>query len=189
MKDHANMKDHKKMPIIGDHYAFSLKGNPDKSVFPLIKRYIRQGDMQAFRELLRTGILLDYKSKQNVIATVGKAVYTEIMSVGSGATYTGEITDGALGTGSSPSFTAGDTSLNNEVGRKVASDAAYDDNICYVDFFFDTNDIADDTYTEWGTFIDGDGSSAGSGQAFSLLATNGWVKSGSIYISSRYKLV
>ena len=182
------MKDNFKIPTLGEHFKFSLREDvteKDKAL-DYIRSFIRKSDVKALKLLVKSGLLLDFSCKKNLIATVGKAVFTERMA--GGVTYTGEITDGALGNGSSPVFSASDVALKSEVGRKQASDSSFDDNIAYIDFFFASGDIADGTYTEWGTFIDGDGSTPDDGQAFSLLATGGWVKSGSLYISSKYTL-
>ena len=103
-------------------------------------------------------------------------------------TYSGEVDWGALGDDATPSFNNASTQLVNEVFRSQADSQAFDDNIAYIDWFIASGDVADDTYTEFGAFIDGTGA-ADSGQAWSLLATGGWVKSGSMFISAKYTLV
>lgn len=153
----------------------------------MLREYARYGNETILKMLKKSGVLLDFDVKHNLVVTEGRNVLARRLA--GDVTYTGEVTDGALGNQASPSFNNTSTTLGNEIGRKAASDSAYDDNIAYVDFFFASGDIANGTYTEWGTFIDGDGSTPGDGQAFSLLATGGWVKSGSIYISSKYTIV
>lgn len=175
MKEQTNIK--------GIHHAFSLPAEPDPRVFGLIRDYIRKG--ADFTKL--QNLILGYTFKENIVVTVGRTAYAEIMTAGSAASTTGEITDGALGDGASGAFANSDTQLNNEVGRKAASDAAYDDNIAYIDFFFDTTDVPDQTYNEWMTSIDGDGVTANDGTAFSLVNLE-IVKSGSVYIASRYTI-
>lgn len=154
--------------------------------FKMLQEYARTKNEALFKFLRQGGIILDFDCKHNLVCTRGRSVLAERLA--GGTTYTGEVTDGALGNAVSPSFTNASTQLGSEVGRKAASDSAFDDNIAYIDFFFASGDIADGTYTEWGTFIDGDGSTPNDGRAFSLLATGGWVKSGAIYISSRYTI-
>lgn len=157
-----------------------------------LREYVRTRKQWPYRALKiiealkRYGIPFKIVEQHNIVVTVGRNVVARRLS--GNTTYTGEITDGALGNAVSPSFTNVSTQLGSEVGRKASSDASYDSNITYIDFFFASGDIADGTYTEWGTFIDGDGSTPNDGVAFSLLATGGWVKSGSIYISSQYTI-
>lgn len=157
------------------------------SAVNMLKEYTRTGNKKILEQLFKWGSLLNFDEKHNLVCTRGRSVLAEILS--GGTTYTGEITDGALGNGVAPVFTNASTQLTSEVGRKASSDASFDDNIAYIDFFFASGDIADGTYTEWGTFIDGDGSTPNDGRAFSLLATGDWVKSGALYISSRYTIV
>lgn len=186
------MLDAVKFKIKGQHFFFNIskKYCENESIVKLaheaIKNFVRLGDNTLFLELKKRGIFTFADAKENLVCTRGRAVLAERLS--GGTTYTGEVTDGALGNQVSPSFTNASTQLGSEVGRKASSDAAFDDNIAYIDFFFASGDIADGTYTEWGTFIDGDGSTPNDGRAFSLLATGGWTKSGSIYVASKYTI-
>lgn len=153
----------------------------------LLREYARTKNERILHFLRQGGALLNFDEKHNLVAAAGREVFAR--RIAGDTTYTGEVTDGALGNGVSPSFTSASTQLNSEVGRSPASDSAFDGNIAYVDFFFASGDIANGTYTEWGTFIDGDGSTANDGVAFSLLATGGWVKSGSVYIAAKYTII
>lgn len=180
-----------KFKIKGVHHKFWVnpkikEGSEDfKRIQYAIKQFVRKGKDDLVNLYTEQGLMKFDGINTNLVATVGKSVFTERLA--GGTTYTGEITHGALGDGTSPSFTSSDTQLNNEVGRKAVSDSAFENNIAYIDFFFASGDIADGTYTEWGTFIDGT-ATANSGQAFSLSAKN-IVKSGSVYISSKYTLI
>lgn len=174
---------------IGIHTAISLPAwvtAKHSVVMAMIKNYARGKDKAILDMLMRAGIVLDIKVAKNIIVNTGLNVSARLRT--GDTTYTGEITYGALGNGSSPSFGPTDTQLVAEVGRKIVTDAAFDGVISYHDFFFESGDIVNGTYSEWGTFIDGTGS-ADSGQAYSLLATGGWTKSGSLYVSSKYTSV
>ena len=136
-----------------------------------------------YKFLTERGIVKGVQYSHNLVPTTGFNVLTRLLT--GDATYSGEVNYGALGDAVSPSFTIASTQLNNEVFRKLVSSASFDDNIAYIDLFIESGDVADDTYTEFGYFIDGT-ASADTGQAWSLLATGGWVKSGSIFISGQY---
>jgi len=138
-----------------------------------------------YRSLVKRGIILGVEARHNIVVTAGRTVFARRMA--GDTTYTGEIDYGAIGNGVSPSFTNASTQLSNEVFRKQAASQAYNNNIAYIDWFIASGDVADGTYTEFGSFIDGT-ASANSGQAFSLFATGGWVKSGSMFISAMYTI-
>lgn len=164
---------------------FSLKENINRKEFDDLKLYARNKDSRILNYLRKKGVVKTWSFGHNLIANEGRSVIAERIT--GGTTYTGEINYGALGTGTSPTFSTSDTQLKNEVYRKQPSDSSFDGTTAYVDFFIDSGDVADDTYTEWATFIDGN-SSANTGRAFSLYATGDWVKSGSVYISSQYNI-
>jgi len=187
----TKLSDILKLKVKGEHFKFwinpSIKENGEefKKIQYAIKEFVRHRNESLLNLYTEKGLLRFEGVNTNLIATVGREVFARRLS--GETTYTGEVTYGALGNGATPSFTGSDTQLNNEVGRKAVSDSAYDSNIAYIDFFFASGDIADGTYTEWGTFIDGT-AVADSGQAFSLSAKT-IVKSGSVYISSKYTIV
>lgn len=147
---------------------------------------VRTGNERVIRAMKRAGVITSESYACNIIPTVGRNVWARRLA--GDTTYTGEVDWGALGTGASPSFTNASTQLNNEVFRLQADSQAFDDNIAYVDWFIEAADVANGTYTEWGAFIDGTGS-ANTGRAWSLLATGGWVKSGSMFVSAKYTLL
>jgi len=153
----------------------------------LSRKYTNKKELikdRIYKFLVEKGAILQVQEKCNLIPTVGRAVFTE--RIAGGSTYTGEVDWGALGSGST-AFTNASTQLNTEVYRMQASAQAYSDNIAYIDWFVASGDVADQTFEEFGAFIDGS-ASADSGQAFSLLITGGWIKSGSMFISAQYTL-
>jgi hypothetical protein len=160
-------------------YTFiSLKNDPNHSEMSSLRRFAR-GDKSAlsgFAHLLNSNGIQEVA---NLTPTIGRNVLTRLLS--GDTTYTGEINYGALGDGTT-AFNNASTTLNNEIFRKLNSDASYDENIAYIDWFIASGDCADDTYEEFGAFIDGT-ASADSGQAFSLTITGGWIKSGSMFVS------
>ena len=180
-----------KLKVKGEHFKFWINTNIEenseefKKIQYAIQQFVRKGKDDLLNLYTEKGLVRFDGVNTNLVAAVGREVFARRLA--GDVTYTGEITFGALGNAVSPTFTNASTQLNNEVGRKAVSDSAYDSNIAYIDFFFASGDIADGTYTEWGTFIDGT-ATADSGQAFSLSAKN-IVKSGSIYISSRYVII
>lgn len=182
------MKINKEVTIKANYKMFKLARNilsEDSPVVNTLRKFARTGNKKILDSLIAHGYVIEMNEVHNLIPTVGRNVLARLLA--GDATYSGEVDYGALGTAVSPSFSNSDTQLGNEVYRKQASDQAFDDNIVYIDWFLASGDVADQTFTEFGAFIDGT-ASANSGQAFSLLATGGWVKSGSIFISAQYTL-
>lgn len=177
-----------KAGIKGEYTKFCLapwvkKNSP---ILNYLREYIRTGNKKLLEALLKSGEVRMPQYAQNLIPTVGRAVLAELLVSGSGATYTGEVDYGALGDGAT-AFTNASTQLNNEIYRTQASSQVFDDNIVTIDWFVASGDTADDTFEEFGAFIDGS-AAADSGQAFSLLITGGWVKAGSMFISGKYTI-
>ena len=156
----------------------------ERDVLPRLRIALRNNDKIELEKMRKENIIESINEKTNIIPTTGRAVLARILA--GDTTYTGEINYGALGSGSS-AFTNSSTKLNTEVYRKLTSSSSYDANIAYVDWFITTADVANQTFQEFGAFIDGT-ASADSGQAFSLLVTGGWTKSGSIFISAKYTI-
>jgi hypothetical protein len=120
---------------------------------------------------------------ENLVPTVGRTVFARRLT--GDTTYTGIITHGALGSGSTAP-TNSDTQLTTEVFRKVPATANYILNSVFIDFYFSKADT-NGTYNEWGIFIDGTGS-ANSGQMFTHALTGGWSKlsTESLTITTQY---
>lgn len=155
------------------------------ALFEDIRNALRYQNNKLIDHLIQMGAISVPEYKQNLIPTTGRNVLARRI-VGD-TTYSGEVDWGALGSGTT-AFTNSSTQLNTEVYRMQADSQAYDGNIAYVDWFVASGDVADQTFEEFGAFIDGT-ASADSGQAFSLLITNGWVKSGSMFVSARYTFI
>lgn len=85
-------------------------------------------------------------------------------------TYSLNITDCALGDGSG-SAAAGNTTLNNELYRQAISSSNSSGSDAFVSTFWGQNDF-NDTINEVGHFIDGDGSTSGSGEMWSHIMDN-----------------
>jgi len=154
-------------------------------VLDIIRRAIKKKDLTLLEPLKEAGLLNKFTEKNNIIVTTGRAVLARLLA--GDATYSGEINYGALGTDNTAPVNA-DTTLGTEVYRKLASSQAFEDNIAYIDFFYEAGDT-DGTYEEFGNFIDG-GAGADTGQLFSHIATGGWVKSAieSLFVSCEYTL-
>ena len=180
------MKPQETTSIKGEYNIFSLaewvKDNGPE--IATIREYIKTADKALLAALQASGAILAHDFKTNIIPTVGRSVLARRLA--GNTTYTGEIDYGALGSGTT-AFTNASTQLNTEVYRKQAASQAYDNNIAYIDWFIAAGDVANQTFNEFGAFIDGTGT-ANSGQAFSLLLTGGWVKSGSMFISGKYTI-
>lgn len=165
----------------GEYTFISLERNPTANEMTLLRRYAR-GD-KAARFGLRNLIKAESEVR-NIVPTCGRNVFNRLLAGDN--TYSGEITHGAFGSGTT-AFTNASTQLNAEVFRKAVPDAAVDGNVTYVDWFIDHGDVADQTFEEFGAFIDGT-AGANTGQAFSLVITGGWEKSGSMFISLKVTL-
>lgn len=174
--------------IKGEYTMFSLAPWVDRKskIINDLRLAIRTNNQNMIQALIDTGVILSVQKKTNIIPTTGRNVLARRLA--GDVTYSGEVDYGAIGTGVSPSFTNASTQLSSEQYRAQADSQAYDENIAYIDWFIAAGDVADATYTEFGAFIDGT-ASANSGQAWSLLATGGWVKSGSMFISGKYTFV
>jgi hypothetical protein len=156
----------------GLYRALSLSRDLSPDEIDLARRYLR-GERG-----IKLPILAEYEM-YNLVPTVGKNVVARRLA--GDTTYTGIINYGAFGSGST-AFASSSTQLNTEVFRKAPTGASFDTNIAYIDWFIATGDVANQTFNEFGAFIDGT-ASANTGQATSLLTTGGWVKSGALFIS------
>jgi len=174
--------------VIGEYTAVSLAPWVERGskVVADIREALRTGNEAILATLRASGVIQEVKHVHNIIPTTGRSVLARLI-VGD-TTYSGEVDYGALGSDATPAFTNASTILGTEVYRSQADSQAFDDNIAYIDWFVAAGDVADQTFEEFGAFIDGTGS-ADTGQAWSLLKTGGWVKSGSMFISAKYTFV
>lgn len=196
-----HMLDAQTLKITGTIRAIKLAGWVDQNtklgdikVVDMLREAIRTQKWAILSVLQEKGYIIPqngqlYFEKQNLIATVGRAVVAELLS--GGATYTGEINYGSVGTDNTPPTNA-DTTLGAEVFRKLAASQTFSDNITYIDFFYTASDFdtgVTGTIEEFGNFIDGTGV-ADSGQLWSHIATGGWTKTGteSLFVSCQYTI-
>ena len=177
-----------KAKIKGEYTMLSLAPSVKRGskLLDEIRQAIKNKNNVFINSLKKQGLVLEIKHATNIIPTTGRNVLARLLA--GDVSYTGEIDYGALGTGVSPVFTNASTQLSNETYRSQADSQAFDDNIAYIDWFIASGDVGDGTFTEFAAFIDGT-AAANSGQAWSLLATGGWVKSGSMFISAKYTLI
>jgi hypothetical protein len=148
-------------------------------------------EIEQTRRYLRDSLHGDYSAgiglpiaraqvEKNIIPLVGRNVLTRLLC--GDVTYTGAINYGAFGSGST-AFNSTSTQLNAEVYRKLNVGLLADGNFAYADWYIASGDVANQTFNEFGVFIDGT-ASANTGQAISLLLpTGGFVKSGAMFIS------
>ena len=129
-----------------EHFKQAMNNENNKGAWGDIRKLAKRNwwirnvfSDKIFRELKAKGLILNANMAHNLVVTVGRAVISERLS--GGTTYTGEVTDGALGDGVAPVFTDASTQLNTEVGRKASSDAIFDEQIAYIDFFFGNADV------------------------------------------------
>lgn len=184
MKFNANEKG----TVKGEYVAVSLAPWVERGskIIEDIRLALRTNNKALLQALTDTGAILRISEATNIIPTTGRNVLARLLA--GDTTYTGEVDYGAIGDAVSPSFNNASTYLGSEQFRSQADSQAFDDNIAYIDWFIASGDVADGTYTEFGAFIDGT-ASADTGQAWSLLATGGWVKSGSMFISGKYTFI
>lgn len=182
------MKYDENLKISGEYTAISISPSvkKDSKILAEIREAIKTGNKKILNILKETGIILDIKECHNLIPTTGRTVLARLLT--GDTTYSGEIDWGALGSAATPAFTNASTKLGTEVYRMQATAQSYDQNVVYIDWFLSAGDVANQTFEEFGAFIDGTGS-ANTGQAWSLLKTGGWVKSGSMFISGKYTFV
>jgi hypothetical protein len=179
---------HDKIKITGEYAALSLAPWVERtsSVLNDIREALRTNNQAVIDTLKASGVILEVKYNTNLIPTTGRNVLARLLA--GDTTYTGEVDYGALGHDATPAFSNASTTLDDEVYRSQADSQAFDDNIAYIDWFIAAGDVVDQTFEEFGAFIDGT-ASADTGQAWSLLKTGGWTKSGSMFISAKYTLV
>lgn len=177
-----------KLKYKGEYTKFSIAPHIESTdpVLDDIRVALRTGNTRIINALKQSGIITDIQFAHNIIPFSGRNVLARILA--GNTAYSGAIDYGALGNAFGPFFNNNSTELSNEVYRKQAQTRSYDNNITYVDWFFAASDVADQTFTEFGAFIDGT-STANSGRAWSLFATGGWVKNGAMFVSGKYTLI
>lgn len=103
-------------------------------------------------------------SRNLIMFSTGRGRQMILDRLSGATTYTGIINYGGIGTSSTAVATT-DTQLGSETTRQTVATATISANILTVKFFFADANLANGTYTEFGTFVDGT-ASANSGQLF-----------------------
>jgi hypothetical protein len=159
--------------VSGTYRTLLLSRDLEPHEIPIARAYVRgQGDAGTLP-------ITSEHTVNNLSPIVGRNVLARRLS--GDTTYTGAINYGAFGSNTA-AFNNNSTQLGTEVYRKLETDASYSDNIAYIDWYIASGDVANQTFQEFGAFIDGTGT-ANTGQAFSLTQTGGWVKSGAMFVS------
>ncbi len=149
-----------------------------------IKEYVKTKDISKIQAHLDSGKIIEMNEKHNIIVNLG--LEELIKSITNERTTAPYINYCLLGTGT-PNAVPGSTKLVNETFRRLAMSRSHDHNVAYIDVFIAAADCANTTYTEFGNVIDGT-STKDTGILFSYIATGGWVKTQSLFISCEYHL-
>jgi len=146
--------------------------------------FIRKFINKNFFNLYRFGELKFVDEHKNVICNAGFNAITKLLT--GDTTYTGEINKALLGSGTTGSASASDTTLETEEYRNDIASATDSSNIAYLTAFFTEAEVSG-TFTEFGNCIDGTGS-ADTGQLWSHIKGLNWVKDGStaLVVSCKY---
>lgn len=115
----------------------------------------------------KTGKIKRQRTVKNIVVTAGRTVLARLLA--GDATYTGEITYGALGAGTTTPANS-QTQLVSETTRVPTTSQTFVANVAYLSFFFPAGSLVN--YEEFGNFIDGTGA-ANSGQMFTRVLMSG----------------
>lgn len=99
-----------------------------------------------------------------VVSTAGYGRNLIAQRLGGTNTYSLNVTHGEMGTGTTPTANS-DTALETPVARGALTSAAVVNNAVTLQFFFADGALANGTYYEFGSFIDGTGT-IGTGRMF-----------------------
>jgi len=123
---------------------------------------------------------------KNVICNNGLNAITKLLT--GDTTYSGEINKALLGTGTTGSAAATDTTLETETYRNDIASGTDDSNIAYLTAYFSETEVSG-TFTEFGCVIDG-AVGVDTGRLWSHLKGLNWVKSTSVVlvVSMKYTL-
>jgi hypothetical protein len=150
-----------------------------------LSRDLNPAELATLRRHVRDGASADglpitaKRTFSNMAPLAGRSVLARLLAADT--TYSGAINYMGLGSGTT-AFTNLSTQLNTEVYRKLKSDESSTDNVAFIDWFITSGEVANQTFQEFGAFIDGT-ASANTGQLFSAIITGGWVKSGAFFVS------
>lgn len=103
-------------------------------------------------------------SKNSIMFSAGRGRQAMLDRLANITTYSGVINYGAIGSNNTAVTTA-DTQLGTEVARTTVATVTITGSVVTLKFFFADANLANGTYYEFGTFVDGT-ASANSGQMF-----------------------
>lgn len=160
--------------VTGKYHVLSLSRDLLPSEIDIARRYVR-GE----KDLVHLLPITREHQVTNLVPVAGRNVLARLLC--GDTTYTGAINYGAFGSGTTP-FNTTSTQLNTEVYRKLNVGLLAESNTAYADWYIASGDVANQTFNEFAAVIDGT-ASANTGQPISLVLTNGWVKSGAMFVS------
>lgn len=135
-----------------------------------------KNDLKRLNEILDEGFIATALVQNNlVVSSSGHGRNLFVQRLTGDNSFTLNITHGEIGTGSTPPTNA-DTALTTPTDRVAVTLASASNNVATLRFFFADGDLADDTYNEFGTFVDGT-ITIGTGQMFNhALFASAYVK-------------
>ena len=139
-----------------------------------------------YMRFYKLGKLTKTDKHKNVLCNNGLNAICKLLT--NDTTYSGYINKMLLGTGTTGSAAATDTTLETETYRNGTGSGTDDSNITYLTAYF-TETECSGTYTEFGNMIDGE-AGADTGRLWSHLKGLNWVKDTStvIVVSCKYTL-
>lgn len=184
------MQDDKKAKVKGEITAKFY----DQSKLTKFSKFINRQILK-FRtrwpEIMRFYILGPLKAVDqhtNVICNAGFNCLAKILIGDSGYSGNGEINKMALGTGVAVTPAASDTTLDTEDYRNDTASGTTSSNVAYLTAYFSEAEC-DDTYTEFGNFIDGE-AGVDTGSLWSHIGSLNWVKDDTtvLVVSCKYTM-
>ena len=139
------------------------------------------GKVRVISTCAETGKLLKTTpwSKNLIVLGTNLGLNLVMQRLATNNTYTLNIKFGEIGTGTTTPLEA-DTGMETAVTRVATSYSASSSNVATVQFFFPDSILANGTYTEFGTFVDGT-STLASGQFFNhVLFASSYVKASGV---------
>lgn len=148
----------------------TLRSHPAGTLH-LYKTLMDMGRTEYARELIADG-KIECVQKNLIVSSPNYGLDLIVQRLLSTNTYSLNVTHGAIGTGTGTPTTS-DTQLGTEIARTPVTYSADNQNsVAVLQFFFPDASLPNDTYSEFGTFVDAS-NTAGSGQMFNhaLFAT------------------
>lgn len=139
------------------------------------------GRVRIIQRDAKTGTILDIGQWSKNVVLEGSNLGKQLIAqrLGSNNTYSLNITYGEMGKGAT-AVDETDTVMEDPIVRGPFAYASVSGLVVTTQFFFPDNTVPDDTYTEFGTFVDGT-TTLGTGQFFNhVLFTSPYVKTSGI---------